>query len=288
MNERVAEGAEGACPSQWVLDRLVGGELSDVERARIERHAGGCARCAVQLAERAAAQAQFAPDTALMAELAAVGEATRGAASGEGVDTGAAERGAAPTRAARRWARPIWIVTPALAAAAAVVLLLRTPRPEEEIDPALDPARLGTRKGPTVGATSPSGSASRVRILVERGAARWELAGLGAVRPGDRIQATVELAEERFVAMYARDGAGVILRYAPNDAANHAPMIALPMGGERALPNSTILDEVLGRELLAVFVCRAAQTDEVLRAHVERGAPAGCEVSRLELVKEAR
>jgi hypothetical protein len=58
-------------------------------------------------------------------------------------------------------------------------------------------------------------------------------------------------------------------------------------GVEQELPNSTILDDVLGDEVLALFVCEHQELDEVLRAHVASGAPAGCQVTRRLLHKEA-
>lgn len=275
MSEHAQRGAEGACPSQLMLDRLMGDDLSDVERARIERHASTCARCVAQLAEREGEQARFAPDPVLLARLQERGPPMPAALIDE---SGDAAGDAEPVRAAARWRRGYQIAGALVFAAAAVALLFLARPPKKEPIPQRvatatgAPARLTTSKGATA------------RVVVERGAARWEVSELGQVRPYDRIQVTVRLADERFVAVYARDGAGVVARYAPMEAT----MVALPGGGERALPNSTILDEVLGRERLAVFVCRELQPDEALRAHVERGAPAGCEVSRIELTKEAR
>ena len=93
----------------------------------------------------------------------------------------------------------------------------------------------------------------------------------------------VRLAERRFVAAYSLDGAGAISRYSPVEPA----LVAIEPGGDQVLPNSTILDDVLGRETLAVFACERAQPDALLRSHVVTGELAGCEVTRIELIKAA-
>lgn len=118
-------------------------------------------------------------------------------------------------------------------------------------------------------------------LIVEHAGVQRAVGAVGRVAAGDRLQLTVRVPAPRFVAVYSRDGAGAITRYAPIATA----MQAIAPGREQLLPNSTILDEVPGHETIAVFACVAAQADAVLRAHVLIGAPPGCEVLRSELIK---
>ena len=148
-------------------------------------------------------------------------------------------------------------------------------RPAPAIDPVVDPVidRRATRKG-----------GEEAVILVQRDGDVWVLEHGSQLHPGDRLQVKVESSRPRYVALYAKDGAGVVSRYAPT-----APEMTLVLPGQGGmLPNSTVLDDVLGQEALALFTCERAQPDETLRAHVERGELAGCKVARYPLAKVAR
>jgi anti-sigma factor RsiW len=255
----------GACPSQLQLDRFFARELSDLERARMDRHLTTCAACAHELAQRDAEQAQFAPEPELLALLAA-----------------RQRTGAAPAKAGSR-ARLLRRLATAgglFAAAASALLVARSAQvrddPQAQLaqqtqPAAMQPDRRGVRKG------------RFASVVAERAGVGRELGDGSRVQPGDRLQVTVVVPETRFVAVYSRDGSGVVSRYAPVEDA----MVALPAGAQ-PLPNSTILDDVLGEELLAVFACARPLDDAALRAHLVGRDPAGCEVSRITLRKEPR
>jgi hypothetical protein len=235
------------CPSQFQLDRLSAGEVSDIERHGLGRHLASCPACGHAITDRAVERAQFTPDPQLLARL----------------------RDDAPRAAPHRRRRLAAAAVPAVVCAAAIALVVRS-RPSSP-EPRLE--RLTTTKG-----------GIEARLVVERAGALIPVAHDGGeVHPGDRLQLALSLPEPRFVAMYSLDGAGAVSRYAPVDA----PMIALPAAAEQLLPNSTILDGVLGRETLAVYACARVQTAQTLRDHVRDGAPAGCDVIRIEVRKVA-
>ena len=172
-----------------------------------------------------------------------------------------------PRRAAR-WRRALLVAVP-VAACAAGVLVVTSARPPSS------PAIL--RESVTKGGVEAS-------VMVERKGVVSALGAVAHVQPDDRLQVTISLPEPRFVAVYSCDGAGSVSRYAPIDT----PMIAMAPGAEQALPNSTILDGVPGRETIAVFACAHEQSDAALREHVLGGAPSGCDVMRTELLKASR
>jgi hypothetical protein len=279
---------DGGCPSHYLLDRLSAGELADGARADLERHAATCSGCQLALEARAVERAELTPDLRLLRRLAELDRARR-------------------WRGARRWAA---VAAPALLCAAGVLLVLRArpPRAPEipeaaGADGAHEVPRLGTPKG-----------GFSAKVLVEREGMLTELApglapspvastmGAGAsaparLHPGDRLQVVVRVPDDRFVAVYSLDAAGTRSRYAPPEWQQgqappadpaEAPMVLLPAGGEQPLPNSTILDDVLGPETLAVFACRELHGDAELRGRVTEGEVDGCEVVRFFAVKAAR
>jgi hypothetical protein len=239
------------CPSQLALDRSFAGELSDLEQARLSRHVAHCTSCSRELANRCDERDAFAPDPRLLAQL----------------------RQDAPGKAAgsttRRWRRAAFAAVPLVLCAAGVVLVLRpaASTPPEELD------RRAVSKG-----------GGHVALFVQRDGELRELGDAARVYPGDRLQVKVRVPALRFVAVYSRDGAGVVSRYAPVDL----PMVQVAAGGDVILPNSTVLDDVLGQEFLAVFSCQDRQEEQVLRAHVEGSQPAGCDVTRYRLDKVSR
>jgi hypothetical protein len=167
-------------------------------------------------------------------------------------------------------ARPSWrralVVSLPVVLCAATVLVVSYARPPSA--PAI-PRQSVTKGG------------VETHVMVQRDGVVSALGAVARVQPDDRLQVTISLPEPRFVAVYSCDGAGSVSRYAPIERA----MVAMAPGAEQALPNSTILDGVPGRETLAVFACLDEQTDAALRDHVLGGAPSGCEVSRTELLK---
>lgn len=284
---------DGGCPSQFLLDRLSAGELSDVERVGVEKHTAACPMCQRGLAARETERAEFTPDPRVLTRLA--------------------ELSAARPRwnARRRW---VAMAAPAFLCAAGLLLVLRA-RPSGEPSGQASgqgaPATVIPRHGNIKGGFT-------AKILVERDgelsvlepAARPapSVAAMGIepsvddatppLRPGDRLQAVVRISDDRFVAVYSLDAAGTRTRYSPPEAIDPssspaqdaaAPaMVRLSAGGEQPLPNSTILDDVLGPEALAVFACKESHPDAALRARVVEGELEGCEVARFFAVKAAR
>jgi hypothetical protein len=251
--------SEAGCPSQYQLDRLSADEVTDIERARLERHVVGCAACAGALEQRAIERSELVADPRLLARLAADGRSVP-----------------PPRRARRRWA---W--APAFAVAIGLLIAVRAsqtdPRPPARTDPQ-PPAR--SRR------TVLKGGAD-ARIFIERSGRLLAIEPAGEspvlVQSGDRLQVAIRLPEPRFVAVYSIDGSGTVSRYAPVDT----PMVRMP-AGEQVLPNSTILDDVLGRETVTVFACAADQSDLALRRQLRDTAVPECQVSRVELVKVPR
>jgi hypothetical protein len=239
------------CPSQLALDRLFVGEFSGIEQARLSRHVAHCARCRRELANRVDERDAFALDPLLLAKL------TKDAP------------GRTPASATRRWQRTAFAVASLAACAACVWIMLwpAAPTPPKELD------RRAVSKGGGV-----------VALFVQRHGELRELGDAAQVYPGDHLQVTIRVPAMRFVAVYSKDGGGTLSRYAPVEL----PMVQVAPGGDVILPNSTILDDVLGHETLAVFSCQHRQNEQVLRAHVERGQPAGCEVVRYRLDKVPR
>lgn len=256
MTAHLSQDGSSGCPSELALDRLFAGECNDLEKARILRQLASCAACAEALEARRAEREDFAPDPQLLARLAALDAQPTAAPS-------LAPRGT-PRGAARRW-RHLAPAAVALASCAALLVLALRPRSS---DPAID--RSATSKG-----------GPRVELLLLRRGELSPVADGDTLYPGDQLQVVLRVAAPRFVALYSRDGAGTLSRYAPTDPT----MTQVLPGGAAIMPNSTVLDEVLGRETLAVFLCELPQEDARLRAHVEAGQPAGCEVHRLHVDK---
>jgi hypothetical protein len=69
-------------------------------------------------------------------------------------------------------------------------------------------------------------------------------------------------------------------------------MVALPAGTERSFPRSTVLDDVVGSELIAIVWCAAPQPlaplVEELRVTRQLAPRAGCTVRLVALEKRAR
>lgn len=246
------------CPSQLALDRFFAGECNDLEKARLLRHVASCADCAEALTALPAEREAFAPDPVLLARLEALRiEPTTALVH---------HRALAPKGRPRRWSRSAPVVL-ALASCAALLALTLRPRGAEQLI-----ERRAASKGD-----------SAVSLFVRRAGELVPIGESTQLHPADQLQVVLRVATPRYAALYSRDGAGTISRYAPI-----TPTMARVLAGDEVpLPNSTVLDEVLGPETLTVFLCAHPQDEALLRAHVEAGEPAGCEVRRLRLDKVA-
>lgn len=131
-----------------------------------------------------------------------------------------------------------WLGAPiaALAAAAIVVLVIRVPRTEEN----------ERSKG---GGIALLLSAGRPDALVP-------IASNDTLHAGDYVQAGYTSARDGFGAVISLDGAGTSSIYVP---ATGDAMVALPAGTNRSYPSSTVLDDVLGSERIAVIWCASSQ-----------------------------
>jgi len=175
-----------------------------------------------------------------------------------------------PARRRPRWLG--WFAAPlaALAAAAVLVLVLR-PRGDDG-----DPER---RKGSGAAALLLSaGTPDRLAPLRDR----------DTLHAGDHLQAGYTASVDGYGAVISVDGAGQTTTYVPptGDA-----LVALPAGTERSFPGSTVLDDVLGTERIAIVWCTTARplaplVDE-LRTTQTITARDGCTIRVVVLTKVA-
>jgi len=104
------------------------------------------------------------------------------------------------------------------------------------------------------------------------------------VKPGDSVQAAYTATRDGFGAVIARDGSGAVAAYVP---ARGDAMVALPAGTLRSYPGSTILDEVVGAQIVEIVWCETAQPIAPLIAELRAAgtatAPASCTIERVEL-----
>lgn len=152
----------------------------------------------------------------------------------------------------RRAARParLWMrsLVPALAAAA--VLWMVWPRP-----PATGEQAKGA--GPTL------------LLVAGRSGVFAQMRDGDAVGPGEHLQAGYTSTQDGFGAVLSRDGAGAVAAYVP---AHGDTMVALPAGTERSFPQSTILDDVVGRERIVIVWCETSHALAPLLAELRTGA----------------
>ncbi|HET9988984.1 MAG TPA: hypothetical protein VFQ65_10690 [Kofleriaceae bacterium] len=217
-------------------DRLLAGELADVERAEALAHAEACPACA---ARRTEIQAGF--------------------------DAFANVAPALPQRAPRY--RMVASIAAVVVAAAAVVFVVRSPS---------HPVTGGER---TKGGDGP-------QLMLAAGP-RERLAPVMSgdrVQPGDSLQAAYTTTRDGFGAVVALDGSGAATAYVPSEG---DAMVALPRGTLRSFPGSTILDDVVGAQVVTIVWCETARPIAPLVAELHATgsvtAPAGCTVDRIEL-----
>lgn len=110
-----------------------------------------------------------------------------------------------------------------------------------------------------------------------------------AVHPGDYLQAGYTAMHPGFGAVLSRDGAGHASTYVP---ASGDAMVALPAGTERSFPASTILDDVIGTERIAIVWCKEARPLAPLVAELGTSgtleARDGCTMRVIALAKGTR
>jgi hypothetical protein len=229
-----ASAAWPACLSALKLARWAAGELGPAQSEEVRAHVAGCARCA------------------------AAAEALRPPGGGGALPP---LRAVAPARAARP--RGVIALAAGLAAAAAVVLVLRTDAPGERA------------KGSGVG----------VSMYVLHGDAVRKAGPGEVVAPGDAVRFAVTTPAPGYVAILSLDPAGRASIYFPQGL-RAAPVEA---GADVPLPTATRLDATVGEERVVALLCERAIELEPLRAALEAGSgeviPEGCEVARWRFFK---
>jgi hypothetical protein len=168
-------------PSSLALEAFACGETSD----SVTRHLRDCADCSA-FVERLRGALSAGPSRARAADVVAA----------------VASKQATPAReiARRRWLMTATSVAVPLAAAAILVLLVRTPSGRETLVPLAPPASV---ERPSATATSqPSGDITfkggvQVAVIRERNGQQARFTGRVGVRPGDRLRVEVALDREQ-------------------------------------------------------------------------------------------
>ncbi len=97
---------------------------------------------------------------------------------------------------------------------------------------------------------------SGIQLLRTRGrpGALEPLATGDTIHPGDYPQAGYSANQDGFCAVFSRDGAGEAFSNVPSTGES---MVPLPAGKERSFPESTVLDHVVGSEIVVLLWCDA-------------------------------
>ncbi len=236
----------GPCPSDFQLDQFDCGEASQQTTALCARHRDQCPHCATRFVVRAAASRAFLGE-------ADVRNPFRSPAAVSALD----RRPGEPVRS--RSGRHPWRVlawaAPALAAGLALFVLHgRLPS-----SPRADQIR--TKGG------------LRMGFFVRRGDNTAPGGPFESVHPGDALQFTVHAPSAGFVAILSLDANGQASVYFPEGST-----AAAVEAGEQVLPQSTVLDRVLGSEHLVAVLCPHRFDAEDLRRRLAKTAPGGFQV----------
>ncbi|MCE9577231.1 MAG: DUF4384 domain-containing protein [Deltaproteobacteria bacterium] len=161
------------------------------------------------------------------------------------------------------------MVVAAAAVVVGVVVLRRSPR-DEVVAPLGDAATTRVKGAPSIGFYV------KHREVVRPGAP-GEI-----VAPGDALDFTASIDHPAYLAIVSIDGAQVASVYYP--AGDRAAPVA--PGQAQVLPQSVVLDDVLGRErVYGVFCDRALAVDEIKAAIARDARPPGCVVDALTIEK---
>jgi hypothetical protein len=287
------------CPSHFVLDQLALGELESDSTRELERHLAHCASCQARLSERRASEAAFIVDLGTLRALQrpattaeVVSEVDRDVARSSSKAPDAAEAQPQRTRSPRlvHWLhhRTSHVVV-TLAAAAGLTLAVSRHGGADDADAAKDTVVAGPvlDEGPAVRAKGKAHSALFVKdARGVRGLFDDGDAGTAVVHSGDTLQVAVTSASEAYVAVLSLDQAGTRSTYV---ASATGGLLRVSPGRNVPLPQATVLDDVVGHETVAVFLCREpGVSTEALQARIDTGEPPpGCVVDRYRLEKKA-
>lgn len=210
--------------SSLTLDALAMDALPAGERATAQSHLDACATCRARAEELAALRSHFV--TQVLPR------------------TAPTLRRPPAWRSAWRW----WV--PALATAAAVLLVLRPAAPEEP-------------------AFSVKGGAT-LQLFAHRAERTWKVEEGEALAPGDQVRFRVDPGGLPYALVVSVDGAGQVSTYHPYGGAASAP---LPASGVAEFPGSIVLDAARGPErLFALFSREPLSFDAVAPALRELAA----------------
>lgn len=144
------------------------------------------------------------------------------------------------SRPRRKW----WLMAfPALAAAAAVVLLLAWPKPADEPE-------LGVKGGPAW------------QVVANRAGATFAVKDGTLLAAADRIRFVVVPDRARYLMIASIDGAGAASIYYPYDGAQSAPINAARL----EVPDSIVLDAAPGPERLFALLSDQPLSADAVRA----------------------
>lgn len=239
------------CPSDWMLDRLHAGELSESEAGPVRQHLSGCETCTARMAERQAgfnAISEVDP-RAMLARIRA------------GVESRARP---SLVERVRSWGRgllaPVALVAATVAIAVVVISTGQTGR--------------DTRiKG---------GLALHVFRLAGEHASE-ALSG-DPFAPGDRLRFTVDLPAEGHVSVLGVEASGALYTAWPLEAGVQTRFTA---GNGIELPGAVALDDQPGRETLYLVHCPLPVGTPVCTAGADGkpSCPKGCAMTAFVLDK---
>jgi hypothetical protein len=250
----LARAREDGCLSDLRLDLLLSDEMEAAAAQGARGHLAGCRLCAARLAE--------------LEEDRRLYRATRPALERPA-------RQPDPVAARPRVHRWLW---PIAAAATVAALFLFWPRPAGH-----EPGEIGPGPG---GTTRIKGRAS-IGFHVKRGGVVSPGASGETVRAGDSLRFDYTADRAAYLVVASRDPAGRVSVYHP--AGPRAERVE--PATDRLLPDSILLDDAVGTEVVYGLFCESAVEVAAVRAALETGnAPAlpGCQVDRLVLDKRPR
>jgi hypothetical protein len=256
-----------ACLSDLELDVLLAVELPAADDERGSAHLAACTRCAARLADLERARLAFE-------------------AMGLRLEDGPGSR-AVPARQPRF--RRVGAAGALAAALGSVLAFGGLAGLGSDGDAARTGARHERRETPPAPAGVRSKGAPLLDLFIRHDGRLREAGDREPVHAEDQLQFAYSSSAPGYVTVLSRDGAGVVSVYVPSDAAVMAPA---PTGERVHLPESTILDDTLGREdVYALFCAKGLELEPLTRALRERGAleaPEGCSLRRIELDKRER
>ena len=248
-------GVESGCLSDLVLDGILSDELSFDAQQRVSQHVASCARCR----ERLDTMRRF-QQTVMVPPLV---------------------RQAPTQRREGKWLRSwhgrtrtvMGARTGIVLALAASVALLVT---------------HGRQTFPSVGVGALEGRSkgeNRLDYYVKRGEQIMKGAPADVLRPGDRVEFAYRAPTAGYLAILSVDGGGSATVYYPTGR------VTVPIeAGEQVLPQSTLLDEVLGEEEIFALFCSKPVQLEPIRSSLASGERSrlsvpGCQVESIRFEK---